>query len=57
MSEKTTIDKFHTRNVGEKTQNKDKRQTKEITLKYKTKIMSKTYSTKKTRVNPGAHEV
>jgi len=51
------MDKPHTRNVGEKTQNKDKRQTKEITLKYKTKIMTKTYSTKKNRVNPGAHEV
>lgn len=39
------MDKPHTRNVRDKTQNKDKRQTKEITLKYKTKIMSKTYPT------------
>ena len=42
------MDKPHTRNIGDRTQNKQKRQTKEITLKYKTKIMSKTYSTKKT---------
>jgi len=34
------MDNPHTRNVEENTQNKDKRQTKEITLKYKTKIMS-----------------
>jgi len=42
------MDKPHTRNVGDRTQNKHKRQTIEITLKYKTEIMSKTYSTKKT---------
>jgi len=46
------MDKSGTKNFGDKTQNKDKKETKEITLKYKTKIMSKTYSTKKNQGEP-----